>query len=222
MTKQNLTDITIVLDESGSMSHARDKTISAINEFISGQKQTDGECRISLITFNANQFGGDWYKQIWNGINIKEIAYLSRESYSPSGGTALYDALGKTIQETGVRFKNIREENRPSKVLFVIMTDGEENSSRKFTLNRLKDMITEQENKYSWNFLFLGADFSTKEQTEALGLCDDRSYDFDKADLVKNYRGLSDAVRDYRTGSSKKLSAGFNSVVKTYADTHSN
>jgi hypothetical protein len=223
MTKQNLTDITILLDKSSSMASSAEKTRSAINEFIKGQQDTQGECNISLVSFSADdRYDKEWLKTVWEGMNIKEIRELSRENYQPSGNTALYDATGLIIERTGKRFSRMREDERPSKVLFVIMTDGEENSSRKYTLPRLRETIQEQENKYSWNFLFLGADFSTKEQTEALGLDADRSYDFGKVDLVKSYKGLSRAVSNYRVGSAQKLSAGFSKQVKTYASQESN
>lgn len=236
MTKQNLTDITIVLDASTSMQGSAEKTRSAINEFIKGQQDTQGECNISLFTFSApgNLFRGydqklventTWLNPVWEGMNIKEISRLSKENYQPCGNTALYDATGIIINKTGERFRNLKEENRPSKVLFVIMTDGEENSSREFTLSKLKDMITHQENVYSWNFLFLGADFSTTEQTIAMGLDVDRSFNFSKMNMVASYKGLSKAVSEYRTdasGCGPKLSRGFARTAKTYADAESN
>lgn len=224
MTKQNLTDITIVLDKSSSMAPDKNKTRDAINEFIKGQKNANGECRISLFTFSADdRYDKDWLQTIWEGINIKEISELSPESYQPNGNTALYDATGLIIEKTGKRLAAMKEEDRPSKVLFVTQSDGQENSSRIFNLQKLKEKIAVQENTYSWNFLFLGADFSTKEQTSALGLEADRSYDFSKTNFVASYKGLSRAVVDYRcSGSGTKLSRGFTDVVKTYADQESN
>lgn len=220
MTKQNLTDITILLDASSSMSNDRAKTVSAINEFIQGQKNTEGQCNLSLTTFHANRdiFGSKnkWYNKVWDGLNLKEINKLSDESYNPGGWTALYDATGKAIVDTGERLSKMREEDRPEKVLFVIMTDGEENSSREYNLNKLKEMIAHQESKYSWNFLFLGADFNTKAQTESLGLDADRSFDFAKSNMANAYKGLSRGVSEYRVGSAKKLRGDFASVVKTY------
>lgn len=219
MTKQNSTDITIILDSSSSMAPDRDKTLSAINEFLDIQKKTDGDCRISLVTFSAPNFAydKDWYKRVWDGMNIKEIAKLSKESYDPSGWTALYDAVGQAIDETGRRLSKIPESERPSKVLFVTMTDGEENKSRTFSLAKLKESIQHQETKYSWNFVFLGADFSTAKQTSALGLDADRSMDFSKQNMASNWRGLSRAVSDYRGTKESKLYSNFADTAKTYA-----
>src|SRR6185369_17223764 len=100
-----LTDITIILDASTSMAADANRTRAAINEFISGQKQTPGECRLSLITFSAperrwyrssvvDELTG-WYKKVWNNLPIQEINSLSQESYLPSGNTALWDACAK-------------------------------------------------------------------------------------------------------------------------------
>jgi hypothetical protein len=224
MTKQNLTDITILLDKSSSMSGSAEKTRNAINEFILGQKTTSGDCNISLYTFSANdRFDKEWLKTVWEGLNIKEINELSKESYRPNGNTALYDATGEIIERTGARFAKLSENQRPEKVLFVIMTDGEENSSRQYTLSKLKEMINHQENKYSWNFLFLGADFNTEDQTKELGLDDSRSYNFSKNDLVKSFKGLSRGVSAYRTMSgNNKLGKNFSKSLEEYADKENN
>ncbi len=223
MTKANLTDITILLDKSSSMSATKDRTRSAINEFIQGQRDTNGECNLTLVTFSANdRWDKDWLQTVWDGINIKEIRELADESYRPSGNTALYDAVGLTIERTGQRFAKLPEHERPAKVLFVTMTDGEENSSKEYHLMKIKSIIEHQETKYNWNFLFLGADFNAKENTSSLGLSDDRAYNFGKNDLVKSWKGLSKAVTQYRGTNESKLYSNFADVAKTYADQESN
>jgi hypothetical protein len=231
MTKPNLTDITIILDESSSMAPDRERTLNAINEFIKGQQVVEGECNLSLYTFSAPSqlFSGrefvqhdSWLKCVWDGINIKEISELSRDSFNPSGMTALYDAVSIVTDKVGLRLRNMPEYLRPGKVIIAIMTDGGENASKTTNLSRLREKIQNQENQWNWSYLFLGASFDTKEVTSNFGLSLDRSYNFNKCDMVKSYKGLSRALTDYRLSSNSKLPSDFSEKIAAYSASESN
>jgi hypothetical protein len=148
---QNLTDINIVLDRSGSMSSIRVDTIGGFNTFLKAQKEVPGEATLTLAQFD------DQYELIHNGKNIQDVPELTKATFIPRGWTALLDAIGSTIIATGARISALPEENRPGKVLFVILTDGEENKSSEFTREKINEMIKHQADVYQWEFVFIGA-----------------------------------------------------------------
>lgn len=154
MPKQDSTLITVILDRSGSMGDVpgmREATIAGFNEFLQGQKSAPGAAQITLVQFD------DHYQVDYLAVDIKGAPQLSHATYVPRGGTALLDAIGQTIIQTGKTLADLPEASRPSKVLMVIDTDGKENASREFNKLQIADMIREQTEKYSWEFVFLAA-----------------------------------------------------------------
>jgi len=153
--KEKFCAITFVIDESGSMSPRKKDVIGSFNEFVEAQKNLpDGDIMASLYTFSND------VRRIWVNQPKDELKTITERDYNPAGGTALFDAIGKAINETGEELSKINEENRPSKVLVVIITDGEENSSSEFSLSQIKEMIEHQETVYNWSFIYLGDDLS--------------------------------------------------------------
>ncbi len=150
--KENLTQITIVLDRSGSMGSVREATISGFNEFVKGQRAAPGEANLTLIQFDTENA----YEMVFDKP-ILECPNLSLETYRPRGGTPLHDAVGRTITMLGQKLKNMPESDRPGKVVIVVMTDGLENSSHEYTAPQIAEMIKSQHEVYKWEFLFLGA-----------------------------------------------------------------
>src|SRR5437016_1043776 len=144
--KPNYTDITIILDRSGSMGDIAAETISGLNKFLDDQRQLPGETTISLVQFNNT------ITVTFGAVPIREVVPLSAEDYRPDGFTALLDAVGKTIDETGARLRNLAERDRPGKVIVVILTDGLENASRTYTRKRVFESIRHQRETYSWEF----------------------------------------------------------------------
>jgi len=153
--KQNSTLIAVVLDRSGSMGSIVMDTIGGFNTFVEAQKQGPGECFITLTQFDTE------YEIVYSGKNINDVPKLDTKSYVPRGGTALYDAVGRTINEIGANLANRSEGERPSKVIFCIVTDGEENASKEFTQTAIKKLIKQQTKDYSWDFTFLGANIDS-------------------------------------------------------------
>ena len=170
--KKGLTEIIFVLDRSGSMGHLTGDTIGAYNAYLDEQKRFEGETRITTVLFD------DKYELLYNGCEL-EKAYIDHEKYYVRGMTALYDALGKTILDVGRRLSQTPESERPEKIIFIITTDGYENASREFTRKKVKEMIEHQQNKYSWEFLFFGANIDSAETADSIGLSSDNAFDFE-------------------------------------------
>ena len=152
MTKENLTQITIVLDRSGSMASVRDATISGFNEFVEGQKAAPGDALMTLIQFDSENA----YEMVFDKA-LRDVPKLTVETYVPRGGTPLHDALGRTITELGAKLGKMAEDERPGKVIIVTMTDGFENSSHEYKASQIAEMIKHQREAYQWEFIFLGA-----------------------------------------------------------------
>lgn len=163
----NLTEIVFILDRSGSMMPLTNDTIGGFNAFIEKQKNEPGEARLTTVLFD------DQYEILHNGINIKNVEPMAKNQYWARGWTAMYDAIGKTINEVGSRLSDTPEDDRPGKVIFVITTDGMENASREFTQEMVKGMIQHQTEKYSWDFIFLGANIDSKQQAKNIGISEE-------------------------------------------------
>lgn len=149
--KKGYVDINVVLDRSGSMGSVLEPTISGYNEFLNSQKGQEGVAKFTLAQFD------DVYEVVYAGVSVEEVPELNRETFVPRNSTALNDAIGKTISETGARLRALSESARPEKVIFVIITDGGENASREYTSDKVQDMIKHQKEKYNWEFIFIGA-----------------------------------------------------------------
>lgn len=192
MTKPNFTELIIVLDRSGSMGGIVDDTIGGINALISGQATSTGEVKLTLIQFD------DKYGVFVDGKPIKDVPLLNKQTYVPRGSTALLDAIGRTINDVGARLAATREEERPSLVLFVIQTDGQENASKEFSHQKIKEMIAHQKDVYKWQFLFLGADQDAF-QGMSFGLSQGGVYNYFTQDSFKMYRNLSNTIAQCST-----------------------
>lgn len=144
-------DIICVLDRSGSMETVRSDAIGGFNKFLDDQKSIPGNAKLSVVLFD------DRYEVLYENKDLSVAEYLTPETFVPRGWTALYDALGKTIFDTGERLASLNENERPSKVIVAILTDGMENASKDYNKERIADMIKHQREVYNWEFVFLGA-----------------------------------------------------------------
>ena len=158
MPRENLTDICMLLDRTGSMSIIRIETITNVNAFVAEQRNLEdaGDCRFSLVQFDKFQ-NEPVIEVIRNRVPIADVPDLHEGTYEPRGWTPLIDAMAMTIRDYGKWLADLDEEDRPAKVVFVVMTDGEENSSTEFKVDQLKKMVETQEKDYDWKFIFLGA-----------------------------------------------------------------
>ena len=162
--KDNLTEIVFILDQSGSMWGLRDDTIGGYNTYVEDQKKQDGEAYLTTVLFD------DHYVLLHDHVNIQNVKPINHDEYHPNGTTALMDAVGKTINYVGQRLSNTPEEERPAHVIFVITTDGYENASCEYTRSQVKQMIEHQQEKYSWQFIFVGAGIDAYTEAQSIGL----------------------------------------------------
>jgi hypothetical protein len=137
--KKGFTDITFIVDRSGSMSSVATDTIGGFNSYVKKQRETNvGECRMSF-----NQFD-EIFEEVYQNLDIKEVKDLDDKTFVPRGWTALLDAVGNTIENKGKYYNDLPEHERPEKVLIVILTDGEENASKKYSYNQIQEMVKHQ------------------------------------------------------------------------------
>lgn len=164
--KQDLTEIVIILDRSGSMATIQEETIGGYNNFIDGQKKLAGvgEARVTLIQFD------DQYECVYAGTPIQDVAALTKETFVPRGMTALLDAIGKATKETSARIIAMQKSLRPGKVLVVIITDGGENSSKEYNYTLIRKMITDLRANSNFEFVFLAANIDEKAVADSLGI----------------------------------------------------
>ncbi len=243
---RNATDITMILDRSGSMSDCKVSMEEALNGFITDQKTVKGECKFSLVKFDTE------YELSLSSSDIRNVGKITIE---PRGGTALLDAIGRTIDQTGQRLANMQEHERPEKVLIVIVTDGEENQSREYIApptqvqkvaardwntyrsnlvltpgynpsQRVFDMITHQRDVYKWEFMFLGANQDAIATASKLGIPIGSTMSFDTSDGGYGTRGskhiskaISTATSAYRGVGGSSALAGTINKMSTQPDT---
>ena len=193
--RKSLTEIVFILDRSGSMSGLEKDTIGGFNSLIQKQKKEEGEAIISTVLFDDRQ------EVLHDRKPLCDIQPLTEDDYYVRGCTALLDAIGGAIHHIGTVHKYAREEDRPEKTLFIITTDGMENSSRRYTYDKVKHMIERQKSKFGWEFLFLGANIDAAAEAEKFGIQRDRAVDYhaDTAGTAVNYRALSKAVSKVRS-----------------------
>ncbi|MFH5803803.1 VWA domain-containing protein [Alienimonas sp. DA493] len=158
----HLTEIVVVLDRSGSMQAMKTEAEGGLATFVAEQKAQEGDARFTLAIFD------DRYDVVLDRVDLREAP--DRFTLEPRGMTALLDAVGRTIDNVGRALAETPEPERPGAVLFCVVTDGGENASQDYTGDRIKQMVEEQTNKYSWQFTFLGAGPDVFAQGQQMGI----------------------------------------------------
>jgi len=191
---KDATEIVVVMDKSGSMHPRSGDAIGGFNGFLEEQKNLPGEANFTLVLFDT-----EYFIPI-AGKPIHEVEPLTRQTYVTNGGTALLDALARAIVETGKRLAFTPEEERPDKVICVVITDGEENSSREHSLVQVREMVKHQEEKYNWKFLYLGIEIDAFQGGMNLGISGQASLGTKgRGATMEVYACASNAVSEYRT-----------------------
>jgi hypothetical protein len=200
--KDNFTRIAIILDRSGSMESCKESTVAGFNEFIRTQKEIPGEATVKLVQFD------DQYETVFDKP-LKECPELTQNTFVPRGSTALLDAQGRTIVELGQELAALAEHERPAKVIVVTLTDGMENASKEFNLERIGAMIRKQRDKYNWDFVFLGANQDAVATAAAMSipLPSAMSYSTSKAGVAATMAAVSHYVGAARKGKAAAFSA---------------
>lgn len=193
--KENLTDIVIILDRSGSMEEIRKETIGGYNNYIESQKVVPGECNVTLVQFD------DQYECVYAAKPIASVPPLDANIFIPRGLTALLDAIGRTIKEVSARILATQKALRPAKVLIVIITDGGENSSKEYTYKMVHSMISDLRTK-NWEFVFLAANIDVASYSDKLGIARGNAmkYTSDGAGTQAALHNLNVGTSNYRGG----------------------
>lgn len=198
-------DITVILDRSASMRSIAAATVEGFNGFVTEQESVPGDGVWTLVQFDdpGSARGADeaFPQVVFEARDQKQSPRLNPEEYRPRGGTALIDACCLTIDRIGVRLAALSEADRPDGVLVVIITDGEENSSSRFTKAQLNERIAHQQAKYGWKFLFLGANIDAISVGDSYGVAKGGSTGFvaTAAGTADMYAGVSRITRSWKT-----------------------
>lgn len=188
------TELVFILDKSGSMGGLEADTIGGYNSMLAKQQAVEGDCRITTVLFDNN------YELLHDRIDLAAVSAITEKEYRVGGSTALLDAIGRTIHKIGNAQKHTAEDYRAEKVMVVIITDGEENSSREYSAEKVKEQIERQKTKYGWEFIFLGANIDAAETAGRFGIAPDRAIDYlaDSEGTQLNYSVIAQTVAKYR------------------------
>ena len=202
-----MTELVFILDRSGSMSGLESDTIGGFNAMIARQKREAGEALVSTVLFDHESV------IIHDRLPLDRVPPMTEKEYCTRGATALLDAVGGAIHHIGNIHKYARREDVPEKTLFVITTDGCENASRRYDYETVRRMIEHEKEKYSWEFLFLGANIDAVETAKHFGIGADRAVNYraDGRGTQLNYEVVSEAVSAVRC--SRPLSAGWSARI---------
>lgn len=192
--RKGLTEVVFILDRSGSMSGLEADTIGGFNSMIKKQQKEEGEAIISTVLFD------DECQVLYDRIPVNKVEPMNDKQYFVRGCTALLDAIGGAVHHIGNIHKNSKEEDIPEKTLFIITTDGMENSSYKYNYDKVKKMIEKKKKKNNWEFLFLGANIDAIEVAGRFGIDANRAlnYKSDHRGTKLNYEVLSKTVSAFR------------------------
>lgn len=192
--KKNLTELVFILDRSGSMAGLEKDTIGGFNAMLEKQKKEAGEAYVSTVLFDNQSV------VIHDRVKVSDVAALTEREYYVRGCTALLDAVGGAIHHIGNVHKYARAEDVPENTLFVITTDGMENASRRYSYEKVRQMIQRQKERYGWEFLFLGANIDAAAEAQRFGIDESRAanYNCDEEGTALNFDVISDAVCSVR------------------------
>mgnify|MGYP006291390079 CR=1 FL=1 len=192
--RNDLTELVFIVDRSGSMNSIREAAIGSFNKFLEDQKKGPGEVQVTLVLFDHE------YNMLYSGIPIDAADELDATTFVPRGNTALFDAIGRTINEVGSRLAQTADRDRPGSVVVAILTDGNENASREFDAQEIKGMIEEQESKYSWVFAYLSADKDAISDAGKIGIARNMTHQFsaNTQDYAKSCGFMSEYATRHR------------------------
>lgn len=198
----NIIRIVCLLDRSGSMQAVRGQSITAFNEFTNKLKASpDGACTLKLIQFD------DKYEVNYD-LPLQKVPALTTETFVPRGSTAYLDALGRSITELGIELVNTPIVHRPGKVIFVTITDGEENASIVFKHEQVAEMVKHQQDRYSWDFVFLGAELRAVAMAQTLNIPQSKVMYYDKSFTNSAFASMGNYVNAVRGASVRGQSTG--------------
>ena len=196
MMNDKLTELVFILDRSGSMAGLEGDTIGGFNAMLEKQKKEEDEALLSAVLFS------DRSTVLYDRVDINKVEPMTDRQYFVGGCTALLDAIGDAVHHIGNVHKYAREEDRPKRTVFVIITDGMENASRRRCYDEVRRMVERQREKYGWEFLFLGANMDAISAARRFGIREDRAvrYRCDAKGTALNFEVVSDTIGSIRDG----------------------
>jgi hypothetical protein len=202
--KDNYTHISVILDRTGSMESIRDDTIGGFNAFLNAQKADPGLASLTLVQFDSQ----DPYEIVHQFKPLAEVPELTHETFVPRASTPLLDAIGRGINDLEKSLADITENERPSRIVMVIITDGQENASREFRKDQIEKMIKEKQEKAAWQFVFLSADLAAIGDALATGMrpAAVMAHDKNGHGTSAAWAALSRSISDYRRGNKEDVS----------------
>jgi len=192
--KNGITEIVFILDKSGSMSGYEKDTIGGFNSTIEKQKKEEGTAIVSTVLFDHET------QVLHDRISIDDVPVMTQKEYQVRGTTALLDAIGGAIHHIGNIHKYARAEDVPEHTIFIITTDGMENSSRYYDSRRVKEMIKRQQDRYGWEFIFLAANIDAVETADRYGIRKERAVNYVQSEegVRASYCMMSEAISRVR------------------------
>lgn len=206
--KKNLTELVFILDRSGSMSGLEEDTIGGFNSMMQKQKKEPGDALVTTVLFNGRKV------MIHDRVHMQDVPPMTEKEYFVGGSTALLDAVGWTVSHIEEIHHYVRTEDVPERTLFVIITDGMENSSRHYSMKQIKTMIEKRQKMDGWEFLFLGANIDAEDTAERIGIHKDHAVDYlcDEEGIDCSLGAVDQAISNYRRD--RKLDAGWKQEVE--------
>lgn len=189
MTDKNKTQLLMIVDRSGSMARIVNDMIGGIDEFFTAQAKLPGECVVDYVQFDTE------YELVFKDVSVAD----AKAQLKPRGGTALLDAMGKGVTELGEKLAKQSEAERPGTVIVVIVTDGDENSSREWKRDAVKTLIESQQDKYNWDFVFLGANMDAVAEAATFGIKGGSSMTYDTHNTGQTMASMSAYAGNTRT-----------------------
>jgi uncharacterized protein YegL len=197
--KKGLVEMVFILDRSGSMRGLEADTVGGFNSLIEKQKQAQGEALVSLVLFD------DQFEVVHHRRVIASLEPLTKDTYYVRGSTALVDAVARGIEKIKHVHRQLGIDNTPEKTMFVITTDGQENASKQYNTHQLKRLISEQQEKFGWEFLFLGANIDSFATAMSLGIQRNRAANFEANEegIKKKFYAVNETIARFRMNDDK-------------------
>ncbi|MBS7327058.1 MAG: VWA domain-containing protein [Thiopseudomonas sp.] len=191
-----LTELAFILDRSGSMTGLEDDTLGGYNSMLEKQRNLYNDCRITTVLFDHE------VQILHDRLDIRLVTPVTREHYQPRGNTALLDAMALTINRLGAIQQYTPPAQRAERVMVVIITDGMENASRQYSVGQLRKLVERQQQRFGWEFIFLGANMDAIGVACSYGIAPEKASNFvaDKQGATLNYETLALAVTRFRRG----------------------
>jgi len=216
---ENLTEIVCIIDRSTSIrtNHLIESTIEGFNSLLAKQKAEPGEAKMTVVLFDGDPNNpASAYEIRYDGERLALIDDLAHDNFVPKGMTALYDAIGRTIDTIKTRQSETPNAERPSKTVVAIITDGEENSSVEYKKETVKTMIETMEKEHNWTFLFLGAGIDAMKDGVSINVSMGNTFSYDNTSLGTKdvYQRMSQVMSTARSMSTSEFKMSKRSLVK--------